>query len=1666
VETTRKKIPIILCLFLFALSKAWDPAGFCPRHGPNAIVSENTKNDNQAILPPSLLIRVRGVVPAVVDWIVQFVAANAETAYTRANPSKKKIRKMKSQVERAATTTTSATSGTQPFVAHRLLTFDHMDLEETNADEQDDDDYDDGADHDEHNLEDDEGSYPSDFLAVSRYPHAFSPLAASSSLSERNAAALRYGSIAKAAAEQLANVGRQGHGLFIVLHADDVHTAEQLREALREFFGTANNYFPDRVLDKVVVGLRQYGQLVVFGTMELVAECGATQVHLWMDGDKIASVRIGGVVLERAARLTERGFFCSILTREELIVEQQAVAALQWLSAVARSCDPLCQTVAECILPNRHLVPLLRADFKMSARVTKAWYSLLLTLLAVPTFKSHLAAAYCDTYRTVTAKYARGMGVLERSGYTLSVQFLNRVTYVVNLVQGRDLLGKLGKSLLETLQVASRSQYLNGRLNPNHFVLTHRRYSPCISDLKCVLNVKGMARVIACKGGTFLEDWVSALSLAQFMDPQTWRHWDHGHIEEESRGWVGAFNASISMGSLFERLLGWADDEKSPIEDPSSPLSKDLMSCAELTFHILTNGLQKWQRTEMLSYAASEYSAVLDTHRRCPASLPFSTIAAAHGTALAMQQLPISQAAPFSFHIPLHRFVSGCLRELCLRKGDSHCDIGALLQQLQTQLPAKQRDELFLGLMEFPTLVLTRAAQVRANLWRRNGSGLNDQVLNYAEPPFCRNMRDADLLMVQFTAIARTGQLSMTARPSSDVGVAFLLNLVIHRLGIFDFMGLSKAPDDNVSRYLEEIAGDLYPAEKRHMDLDGDLVLPWTYSPARDSTSAMLLLEEFLHFIIIFISELPPPVPIDTDEQMRQAKYRLYREVIHRLASGPKTHSELSEVHHVLSHWDNVLLSEEGKLINPDDATGAALGTVLAEIADRKVSREKWEPDKWEMKPSAWGSYDPAFFHINLRNHQTAAECRPKPSNDSSAPFGWQSQQSSISNPHQPKPLEDPSAQMGWHAMPYAPLLPPAHPFFERLRRDVTSDAVVLSLAYRVLHLHCRADVEKSLHNLSGRILYENKEKSETALARTIHLITIGAYAWKSARADDVEWRVSGGGSPGSVFYDIDKPPTAACWIRKFLLSEPEKLLACDWYLGEEKALVLLHRLAVSGGSAGGFTAQDPTVRSGAAWLCEFALSLCPDAREVICPNQKLLKDLPDAESEAERRKKLARQRKEEALAKMKAQAAKFANMMEVDLGSDEETDKIQVSSTPTTPLRPIRHESFGSSHTDRSSSSSVVMVGASESAGHQPDLSMNEDNFDEIPPRLLHRRPRCIICNDEDVNETNRQPMSEVGDGDIDGQRKKSRRRTENALAFVGYAQPSTVLKGGGGPPADLSSPMSTVSEFVGTYVALCGHAVHSECCESYLATVSNREERHIGKRDEFRCPLCQRLSNCLVPFIDVGVDWIESPSNSRSLLESSSIDSKKSGDDMQIDNPQEKLSSNKSLHDFLESTTWWISRDDSRIIWDGHSAFVEKSTFSTSVAPQEGTVTRRPSRRIRSIKKKDLYAAWNIMMRTPRFVSRKLRRSCNRFDSMEKEETASSSSGGEDSIGETVVWRRFMDTICDISYRADSKRLGDERFSRDVLFGEFRHYIREKYAYNLTNRFIGNEPADVSTP
>jgi len=308
-----------------------------------------------------------------------------------------------------------------------------------------------------------------------------------------------------------------------------------------------------------------------------------------------------------------------------------------------------------------------------------------------------------------------------------------------------------------------------------------------------------------------------------------------------------------------------------------------------------------------------------------------------------------------------------------------------------------------------------------------------DQILNYAEPHFCKALRDADLVLIQFAFIGlssiKQADLDAATNDMKSKCTAFtcahLINLLLNRFGVFEFAGFVRAAEVYEDRYWDEIQEGLYPPEKQ-MDSETK-TLPWTYSATDDPVRCKAMLEEFLYTLIMLITELPPPPPGDLADHTRQAKGRLRREVVHRLASGPKAHSELAEVHHVLPMRDNAILSEEGKLVNPDDATGAALEAALVEVADCKSFQGK--SDKWELQRWAWNEYDPAFFHLSLRQHQNASEDRPN---------GLDSKDRRIT------------------PMPYAPFPPAAHKAFLRLRRDVTSDSCVIATLYRALHVHCR----------------------------------------------------------------------------------------------------------------------------------------------------------------------------------------------------------------------------------------------------------------------------------------------------------------------------------------------------------------------------------------------------------------------------------------------------------------------------------------------------------------------------------------------------------------------------------------------------------------------------------
>jgi len=745
----------------------------------------------------------------------------------------------------------------------------------------------------------------------------------------------------------------------------------------------------------------------------------------------------------------------------------------------------------------------------------------------------------------------------------------------------------------------------------------------------------------------------------------------------------------------------------------------------------------------------------------------------------------------------------------------------------------------------------------------------------------------------------------------------------------------------------------------------------------------------------------------------------------------------LSDVTHILPQRDNNALIAAGKVINPDDASGALLEDALKKVAIRK--KKVGSPDAWELSKDGWSEYDPGFSHISTKDHQMASENRPKPSSSS----------------------------------PYAPRPAVAHLLFQRIRRDLTADSCILATVYRVLHVHCHQDDDLPKEDAPpGHQMYVKEIKSEQVLARAVHLLTLGAYAWEGGVSEN-NWRDLGGGEIGSVFYNKEESALTACdWITMAMLREPYEVMSCEWYQGKENTLTLLKRI-VDGGQTGFLGSVDSSLQSGANWLCEFAARHCPAAAALLGNKSTYVSTNGEdgtlsKDEEMARKKKAAKDR---AMAMMKAQMAAFAaNLGGSFGGDDEEEDNEDVD----------QHMNEGvdgsQSPTRRGNSDDTSIATTPTRRGLADDESMDDVDTPHTPRtpkhdsgcstprtsdqmRLFKERPRCIVCGGDTMVQTDDDDRKMPAASDeVTSQ--------EDSLAFCGYSQASTVLVNGS-------------DSHVGVHVTLCGHAIHKHCCDSYIrTTLSQRDDRGEGKRREFRCPLCSRLSNCLVPFVDVAANWAdqvnaEDPSNTtlatlKAEDESMSIDSP--GSSETVDN------NNLSLQDFLSTTQWWATRNDTSV-WDGQCILSTSEEDTKPSAEEEDMPTLSSSERAapftrgrrQSLKKmqaklpgkKELISAWNSVLRTPRLVKRRRRqRSSSTADDgpcMPKLSDDPNSNSTNQEQSSSDVLRRFFDQISDVAHRGDIRRLGEDALFRD--FGEFRHYLTEKAIYNEFERSHGRE-------
>jgi hypothetical protein len=245
----------------------------------------------------------------------------------------------------------------------------------------------------------------------------------------------------------------------MILQQDDYHRIDQYVEAIGGFIRTV-------MLSKIMDNLRNTGSAIV--TLDDVIE----------DYNSLTALR------ELAQSLNSDQYHAFLASRNYIKVEQDMIRIANWLYKLAQCNDGFCTLI--CTQFARPcLDDILSSDPLFSKAFATSFHNMLLNLMANYPFKMSVAVSYASTYSTVASLYGEaGQGLSDNSLYTISVQYLNRISFVSEISLYHDFMESACFALWNVLQNSIRSSNELGLDFISNKIISHRRYYPIIGDLK------------------------------------------------------------------------------------------------------------------------------------------------------------------------------------------------------------------------------------------------------------------------------------------------------------------------------------------------------------------------------------------------------------------------------------------------------------------------------------------------------------------------------------------------------------------------------------------------------------------------------------------------------------------------------------------------------------------------------------------------------------------------------------------------------------------------------------------------------------------------------------------------------------------------------------------------------------------------------------------------------------------------------------------------------------------------------------------------------------------------------------------------------------------------------------------------------------------------------
>ncbi|WFD30723.1 RING-type E3 ubiquitin transferase [Malassezia sp. CBS 17886] len=545
---------------------------------------------------------------------------------------------------------------------------------------------------------------------------------------------------------------------------------------------------------------------------------------------------------------------------------------------------------------------LLLLDTKMWKGARLGVRHLLMDLIGAREAKQEIAVCFARVYPCLVETFILRDREPEHSAYHMTVQLFSVPSVARHLVVEHDTLDML-LCILQALFASSSDQRVaaltlpapppaRGQANANAPLLRQQKCYHVFHDVRYLLGARDVQREIVRHSARYLAAWLRFFALFHAIAPD--QRAVHAHVEFESELWIQVFHISSHLGRIA-KLLGEAFAHASPPQLRAAvalAARTILRHCARLTqldpaahpatsVHTVRYPAQRgvearvvqfsvaalpvsfhhpmhWLFAEMLKQVggpgggATEEESVTEERAtggveyRGKGEASMEEESATEEGSVAERERAAEQGAAAGESATEGDDVAAWEKEEVEVEGASMHDVtldaahgrdGSPLSSASLPLD----EDALLVLLESPLRVAVKLAQIRCNVWVRNGFAIRSQAYHYRDSMWMRDiMYDQDLFLQQ-------------------CGVAFV------------------DPD----RYLITL-------------LDRFDLVRWfsghTHEPhpVYDAEQLTFMAEELLLLLVVLVSEVSVPAHWSMEQLVR-------RELVHYLALGAGTYSEVTK---------------------------------------------------------------------------------------------------------------------------------------------------------------------------------------------------------------------------------------------------------------------------------------------------------------------------------------------------------------------------------------------------------------------------------------------------------------------------------------------------------------------------------------------------------------------------------------------------------------------------------------------------------------------------------------------------------------------------------------------------------------------------------------------------